>query len=391
MKIEFLRHLDDAGGSWEVEVFERDGDDIISGLISNPSGACYPIIDGIPRLLKGVWLERSLAQHSDFTTRHGSRFAGIARQSVASNGDALKLKTIKNFSYQWKRFNRMLAIYEMNHRLYFHPRGEEFFRGRLGLDAGCGTGRHVYYAAKYGAEMVAIDLSDAVEVAYHNTRSMKNVHVAQADIYDLPFKKDHFDFVESVGVIHILPDPRAALQGLLQFLRVAGEMFIYVYSANSVVPRDRKHAVKLFFRHLYERIGRMLPRKTLVAYCYIAAALGRTWNVPMRMLKRWGPTRRVGEVLSVFKTYEIYPFYVLHTDLFDWIGTPLNRYYTVEEVQSLFTGGPLDRVEIREEDPQWRVFARKAATSDAGLNLDPVFAGAFASTGQEVQPAESAR
>ena len=32
------------------------------------------------------------------------------------------------------------------------------------LDAGCGTGRHAYFAASYGArEVVALDLSGAVE------------------------------------------------------------------------------------------------------------------------------------------------------------------------------------------------------------------------------------
>jgi SAM-dependent methyltransferase len=277
------------------------------------------------------------------------------------------LKTVKNFSYQWKRFNKMLPIYEMNHRLYFHPRGKEFFAGKLGLDAGCGTGRHVYYAAKSGAEMVAIDLSEAVGVAYQNTESLENVHVAQADIYDLPFKRDYFDFVESVGVIHILPDPKAAFDELVKRVRPGGEIFIYVYSSNSIVPQNRQEAIRMFIRRSYERIGRRLPRPALYACCYVTAVSARMWNVPLHIMQRWGPTRRLATQLIAFRSYEIYPLYVLHTDLFDWIGTPLNRYYTLDEVRSFYTGGPYDRVEIQEAQPQWRVFARKTTTPEAGV------------------------
>ena len=384
MKTSFLRHVDNSGGEWDIEVFGHRNEEIWSGIIFNESGTKYPIIDGIPRLLRGQWLARCLAQHPEFTNQHAGRLSDFQLDSPATNvsfGEALKLKTVENFSYEWKRFNKMLAIYETNHRLYFQPRGKEFFTGKLGLDAGCGTGRHVYYAAKYGAEMVAIDLSDAVEVAYQNTRSLGNVHVAQADIYDLPFRQDYFDFIESIGVIHILPDPKDAFDGLVKLLRPGGEIFIYVYSSNLIIPKNRQEAVKLFVKRAYERVGRMLPPPALYAYCFMAAAIGRMCNVPMRFLQRFGVTRRLGTQLIAFDSYEIYPFYVLHADLFDWIGTPLNRYYTLDEVRSFYIGGPFDQVEIQEAEPQWRAFARKATDSgpkflfDSGPIVDAIPGG----------------
>src|SRR5262249_41426755 len=173
-------------GEWDLDVFECRNDSIWSGVIHNASGQQYPIIDGIPRLVRGCWLARCLAQHPEFLRRHGGRFldGALTLESAAeSSEELLKQRTIANFSYQWKRFNKMLPIYEANHRMYLRPRGREFFAGKIGLDGGCGTGRHVYYAAGHGAEMVAIDLSEAVEVAYHNVGSLENVHVAQADIY----------------------------------------------------------------------------------------------------------------------------------------------------------------------------------------------------------------
>ena len=83
------------------------------------------------------------------------------------------------------------------------------------------------------------------------------------------------------------------------------------------------------------------------------------WNVPLRLLQKWELTRRLANRWVAFDSYEKYPFYVLHTDLFDWIGTLFNRDHTLDEVRSFYVGGPFDRVEVQEADPQWRVFARK--------------------------------
>lgn len=125
-------------------------------------------------------------------------------------------------------------------------------------------------------------------------------------------------------------------------------------------------------KRVYERIGRMLPARALYVYCFMAATIGRTWNVPIRLLQKWKPTRDLAAQLMAFDSYEIYPFYVLHTDLFDWIGTPLNRYYTLEEVRSFYIGGPFDRVEVQNAEPQWRVFARKALASGFKFSFESI-------------------
>jgi len=171
-----------------------------------------------------------------------------------------------------------------------------------------------------------------------------------------------------VGVVHILPDPKAAVDALVKLLKPGSEMFIYVYSASSVVPQSRPEAIKLSVRAAYERIGRQLTPRLLSAYCFAAAAIGRTWNVTVRPLQRWGPTRGLGHKLIAFKSYEMYPFYVLHTDLFDWIGTPLNRYYTRQEARALFAPESFEKVELL-KDPEWRIFARKARGFGSAIGL----------------------
>ena len=63
----------------------------------------------------------------------------------------------------------MYPHWEENFRSYFEPLVKrDDFAGKLVLDAGCGFGRHAFYAAKFGAEVLAMDLSEAVEAAYEN-------------------------------------------------------------------------------------------------------------------------------------------------------------------------------------------------------------------------------
>ena len=56
-------------------------------------------------------------------------------------------RTRQSFGYQWTAFRTMVDAFREGFLNYIHPIGPEFFPGKLGLDAGCGFGRHVYYAA----------------------------------------------------------------------------------------------------------------------------------------------------------------------------------------------------------------------------------------------------
>ncbi|HXH05125.1 MAG TPA: methyltransferase domain-containing protein, partial [Vicinamibacterales bacterium] len=194
----------DCGSALRLHADRREGERTLEGLLSCPCGAEYPIVGGIPRIFRGADLEFGIAGGG-----RARADAARPRDSTADAAERAKQRTRRSFGYQWTTFREMHPEFERNFLNYVHPIGPEFFPGKLGLDAGCGFGRHIYYAARYGAEMVGVDYSAAIESARANTSHLPNVHLVQADIYRLPFRRGTFDFAYCLGVLHHLPDPLA--------------------------------------------------------------------------------------------------------------------------------------------------------------------------------------
>ncbi|MFH0820035.1 MAG: methyltransferase domain-containing protein [bacterium] len=184
---------------FRLEIFEKDGPEIIFGkLICVGCGKEYFIRNAVPRIVDEV-----------------------ARD---------KEKTAEGFSYEWQHFKMLTDKYKAQFLDWIYPVREDFFPGKIILDAGCGKGRHIYWSAKFGArEVIGIDLGETVKVAYKNTKDFPNVHIIQADIYRLPFRKDFFDYIYSIGVLHHLPDPGAGFTNLVKHLKQNGTISAWVY------------------------------------------------------------------------------------------------------------------------------------------------------------------
>jgi SAM-dependent methyltransferase len=164
------------------------------------------------------------------------RFAikrGIPRFAEAASVEPDKAATAENFGWQWQHFTQSDDRYEEQFLGWIAPVQPEFFRAKIVLEGGCGKGRHTTLAASWGArEVVGIDLSDAVETAFAATRHLANVHIVQADIYELPLARV-FDYAFSVGVLHHLPDPRGGFRSLASKVKPGGSMSAWVYGAEN--------------------------------------------------------------------------------------------------------------------------------------------------------------
>ena len=311
------------------------GTEIVEGCLwCHRCARGYPVIDGIPRFVGGRILEETLRHFPDFVRLHGQTCAG-RRSAVADDRGAfeeLQRRTFRSFSYEWTRFPRMYAEWERNYQRYVSPPlSRTFFPGKLGLDAGCGIGRHLHYAARYGARMVGVDLGLATGVARRNNRDQPSVEIVQADLYRLPFREAAFDFIQSFGVLHHLPDPEGAFRGLLRYLKPDSLIMFYVYrEMERRGPWQRaKHVLK---EDVLRRTVRSWPLPFIRLLCLVLGAISRVLlNYPYRALRALRPASPLLARFSM-RDYADYPFSVTVNDLFDWLATPRNQYYGKEDI-----------------------------------------------------------
>ena len=142
-------------------------------------------------------------------------------------------RTKSAYALQWNRF-----------RILRPEEDEATFRNRTGLtpadlagavalDGGCGMGRYMRVAARWGARVVGLDLSEAVRAARDLTADLPEVALVRGDLLRPPFPAGTFDHVYSLGVLDHTPDPRAAFLSLARLLKPGGRIAIWVY------PRER--------------------------------------------------------------------------------------------------------------------------------------------------------
>jgi 2-polyprenyl-3-methyl-5-hydroxy-6-metoxy-1,4-benzoquinol methylase len=267
-----------------LEVTARDGDDVRVGTLRAGDSA-WSIVRGIPRFVSSDNYAHSFGFQ-------WNRFPGTQLDSVSG-------LTVSR--------DRFLAQWAMP---------PEWFVGRRLLDVGCGAGRFAEVALSLGAEVVAVDLSAAVDACWQSLRAHPKLHVVQASVYDLPFAPSTFDAVYSFGVIQHTPDVPRTFRALAAMARPGGEVAVDVYK------RDWKSWLhpKPWLRPLTTRV----PGDTLFSIIERAApallsvshALGQV-PVAGRALRRAVPIADYEGVLPLDERQRL-EWAVL--DTFDWLS-----------------------------------------------------------------------
>lgn len=253
--------------------------------------------------------------------------------------DRLNERTRRSFGYQWTVFGEMAEQFEADFLNYIHPLPPEFFRGKLGLDAGCGFGRHLYHASRFGARMVGLDFSHAIFRAGEVTRELDGVACVQGDLLSPPLRPRTFDFVYSIGVLHHLPDPEAGFRSLLQLLRPGGAVFIWVYSKS----RAATNAVLEVVRSVTSR----LPFPAIKIIAFVAALLDWCgFILPYRFARGLFGSQIDRFVFSRIQIYACYPFQVVVADWFDRLSAPIRHYFDSRDLDGWATRAGLVNVRI---------------------------------------------
>ena len=200
-------------------------------------------------------------------------------------------RTAQSFGFEWTTWSAMLPEYEAVARHYFEPFQPLDLTGRLMLDVGCGTGRQAHYAHLWGARVVGMDLSEAIDVARMNVPP-KNSLFVQADLRKPPFLDGTFDDAVSFGVLHHLPDPEGGFRVVMRMARPGGRVLVYLYHAFEGQPV--KAAGRVVF-DLMRRGTTRLPHRAMKALAHVlGAAFTLAFVAPGRMLRQ----RRAGRRLA---------------------------------------------------------------------------------------------
>ena len=279
---------------------------------------------------------------------------------------------VSSFSFEWKMWQRTqfdAPARPASTQTFLNSTGRSprEFAGKLVLDAGCGAGRFMDVLALAGAEVVGVDLSEAVEVAYENLRGLPGLNIVQADLMNLPFRRGAFDFAYSIGVLHHTPDTRKAFLKIVDVLKPGGEIAIWVYplhrltdamkyfpdSANTVLRQDVGYQIPKGWEKVIRPLAPLFDWSTETASDVLRMI---TTRLPPRAL--YTVCRAAIPAYHIFRIPLFYPLRLVIKismdpdpewrvlDTFDWYSAHYQWKHTFNHLQHWFEEAGLHQIQV---------------------------------------------
>jgi SAM-dependent methyltransferase len=244
-----------------------------------------------------------------------------------------------SFGFQWHLYDRTQLDTNAS------KRSEQAFRARTGfcpenvagklvLDVGCGMGRFADVAERWGAHVVGADLSLAAEVAARNLDGRKAT-IFQADVFQLPFAPESFDYIYSIGVLHHTPDCERAFKMLPALLKPGGRIAIWLYSRYNNWYK---------MSDVYRRVTRRMSPGLLHALCYGAVPLYGVHKV-LRKIPLVGRPASGALAYMIPAAFDEDPKWRV-LDTFDWYSPWYQSKHTYEEVFRWFEDCGLEDLRV---------------------------------------------
>jgi ubiquinone/menaquinone biosynthesis C-methylase UbiE/uncharacterized protein YbaR (Trm112 family) len=208
--VDLLRSPGD-GSQLQLDVIEERDGEVMAGYLEDETGNRFPIVDGVPLFAE--------VAGDDETFNFKWRLIGDSYGHEERTRDTRQNWYLERFGFG-TRDNLMAFLRKKD----------------LILDAGTGSGVDSAMFAESGRTVIAIDLSQqAVMATYRRLGHLPNVHVVQANVQNLPFSRDLFDYISSDQVLHHTPDTAQSFAALVRHLCPGGEVAIYVYSKKAPI------------------------------------------------------------------------------------------------------------------------------------------------------------
>jgi len=336
VKPSLLEHLvcPSCHGRLDLATGASQGAEVMEGMLRcRGCRAEYPVKRGVPRFVGPIQAEESA-------------------------------RTASAFGWEWKAFSWVDDYHEQQFLDWIAPADRDQFRGRVVLEGGCGKGRHTRLAARYGAAaIIAVDLSEAVDAAFDNTRGEPNAHIVQADLLRLPLRPASCDYAFSVGVLHHLSDPSAGFRALARTVRPGGAFSVWVYGAE-----NNAWVTRVVSPLRVALTSRLPPRLLHVLSFALAVPL---W---LALVVAYRPAGRPG--LSWMRRYLFYypylsyisrfPFREIHHIVHDHLAAPVANYLPREVVEEWYRSvGARDAVIAWHNRNSWKGYGVMPAVADA--------------------------
>jgi SAM-dependent methyltransferase len=247
------------------------------------------------------------------------------------------------FGYSWSIFSEILPSYREQFICWTAALPRAAWKGAQILDAGCGNGRNSHWAMLEGAAGgVAFDIDDrSLAAARQNLKSYLTIDVRNQSIYEIP-EENCFDIAFSIGVIHHLADPEAALRQLTGAVKPGGYVLIWVYG------RENMGWLTRYFDLMRRLVLSRLPLRFVYHLSLYPTAV--LW-LGLRM----GMSR-----LEYYRLLQHFSFAHLRAVVFDQMIPRIAHYWPREFVESLCRDSGLENIHlVHVNDMSWSASGRK--------------------------------
>jgi SAM-dependent methyltransferase len=247
------------------------------------------------------------------------------------------------FGYSWAIFHEILPEHQEQFWRWTSSLPHSIWKGARFLDAGCGIGRNSHWAMLEGAAGgVAFDIDErSLSAARANLRPHPTIEVRNQSIYDIP-EVSAFDIVFSIGVIHHLAEPEAALQRMIRAAKPGGYLMVWVYG------RENMGWLTRYFDPIRKALFSRLPLR-LVHHLslYPTAAL-------------WLGLRLGLSHLEYYRLLRRFNFAHLRAIVFDQMIPRIAHYWPRELVEEMLRKAGLDEVRlVHVNQMSWSAAGRK--------------------------------
>ena len=271
----------------------------------------------------------------------------------------IDLETVESFGEEWLKFNSFSEDDIMTAGDQYFDIVDESIMGKeaIVLDAGCGSGRWTKYMAPRVKIIEAIDPSKSVLTAQRINGPETNVRITQAEISNIPFRDNTFDFAICLGVLHHIPDTQKALNDIVKKIKKGGSLLMYIYYDLD----NRGFLYKWIFKlsNILRLIISRLPKTLKKIVCDIIAI---SIYLPFILLtktllllagnKKW--IRKIP--LSYYSDKSLN---IIRNDALDRFGTPLEQRFTKAEIRAMMYAAGLDSIVFSNNEPFWHSVGTK--------------------------------